>query len=157
MHIQTYTIYIHIYCFIYLMPFGCRWVWNWISDFSGRGLCSKPILCVPILRGGPVCNLFFLVKGGCLLLELMKHGRWMKAFRFLAEKIRSFPDLPFMNLSWVVLRLDEWYICPDPAFSTLTKQDAPSIQDTVRLVSLDWTSRNKHQPISSLAARTDLR
>ena len=29
------------------------------------------------------------------------------------------------------LSLDEWYICPDPAFSTLTKQDAPSIQDTV--------------------------
>lgn len=28
-------------------------------------------------------------------------------------------------------RLDEWYLCPDPAFSTLTKQDAPSIQDTV--------------------------
>jgi hypothetical protein len=30
------------------------------------------------------------------------------------------------------LRLDEWYLCPDPAFSTLTKQDAPSIQDTVQ-------------------------
>ncbi|CAE7895994.1 HTR3A, partial [Symbiodinium sp. KB8] len=29
------------------------------------------------------------------------------------------------------LSLDEWYICPDPAFSTLTKHDAPSIQDTV--------------------------
>lgn len=29
------------------------------------------------------------------------------------------------------LSLDEWYLCPDPAFSTLTKQDAPSIQDTV--------------------------
>ena len=30
------------------------------------------------------------------------------------------------------LRLDEWYLCPDPAFSTLTKQDAPSIQETVQ-------------------------
>eukprot|EP00913_Durusdinium_trenchii_P016945 g15930.t1 len=29
------------------------------------------------------------------------------------------------------LSLDEWYLCPEPAFSTLTKQDAPSIQDTV--------------------------
>lgn len=155
-YIQTYTIYIHICCFIYLMPFGCRWVWNWISNFSGRGLCSKPILCVPILRGGPVCNLFFLFKGGCLLRWWNTAGGW-RPFVSGQKKFRSFPDLPFMNLSWVVLRLDEWYICPDPAFSTLTKQDAPSIQDTVRLVSLDWTSRNKHQPISSLAARTEFR
>ncbi|CAE7560393.1 CLASP [Symbiodinium natans] len=29
------------------------------------------------------------------------------------------------------LSLDEWYVYPDPAFSTLTKHDAPSIQDTV--------------------------
>jgi len=29
------------------------------------------------------------------------------------------------------LSLDEWFVCPDPAFSTLTKQSAPSIQDTV--------------------------
>ena len=124
--------------------------------FRKRAVLKTDPLCSNIARRAGMQPVFFYSRE---VVSYVDETRQVdEGLSFLGRtKFRSFPDLPFMNLSWVVLRLDEWYICPDPAFSTLTKQDAPSIQDTVRLVSLDWTSRNKHQPISSLAARTEFR
>ena len=88
-YIYTHRHTLYRYAYVALsISCRCRWVWNWISNFSGRGLFSKPILCVPILRGLGMQPVFFC-QGSCLLLELMKHGRWMRAFRFWAEKIQE--------------------------------------------------------------------
>lgn len=169
----TYIIYkqIHIYIYTYRHTlYTYTYVALYIScpsdvvgfgigspTFQEEGCAQNRSFVFQYCEAGRYATCFFLSREVVSYLSWWNTAGGWRPFVSGQKKFRSFPDLPFMNLSWVVLRLDEWYICPDPAFSTLTKQDAPSIQDTVRLVSLDWTSRNKHQPISSLAARTEFR